>query len=513
MTRSGRGNQGSHRISFSLYNAVSAMGLTITNGLLTIVVTRFILSKFGSDFNGLNSTANQIVNVLLILEGGFTLASNVALFYPLTHNDYTQINSILSATKRKFEKIAAIFLSIGIVISVLYAFLVNSALPDELIATIISMAIIPAAFNLYYAATYRVLLQAQQKEYIVNIFTMITVIAGHLFNIILIQLGCAMWMIRFTTMVFALINSVLLGWYVKRKCKFIKLDVHPNEELIQGTNDVMAQKITGVIYESAPIIFLSISPVGGTILASVYAVYNSVFIMLKSLLHGVIDAPRHGFGQILSEREREDVWPIFYEYEYLSFLSVFVLLVTGGGLILPFVKLYTTGIMDAEYYDPMIAFLMVAISSFEMIHIPSGHLINMAGEFRISRNFQVISCVVLIASMLFGGYYFGVYGMLSAILMVASLLAILEMGYIHCFFFKNKIGWLFKILGPLFLSGAVLTYLESRINVQIVDYIAFIKNGMIFTIINLFIGMLIEFLAGHSQMLGVLKRLINIIRK
>ena len=75
----------------------------------------------------------------------------------------------------------------------------------------------------------------------------------------------------------------------------------------------MAQKITGVIYESAPIIFLSISPAGGTKLASVYAVYNSVFIMLKSLLHGVIDAPRHGFGQILSERDREEVWPVFNE--------------------------------------------------------------------------------------------------------------------------------------------------------------------------------------------------------
>ena len=111
-----------NRNSFSLLNAISAMCLTITNGLLTIVVTRFILARFGSDFNGLNSTANQIVNVLLILEGGFTLASNVALFYPLTHGDYKQVNGILSATKKKFKKIAVIFISIGTLISIVYAF-------------------------------------------------------------------------------------------------------------------------------------------------------------------------------------------------------------------------------------------------------------------------------------------------------------------------------------------------------------------------------------------------------
>ena len=59
-----------------MLNALSAIALTLVNGIFGIVVTRLVISRFGSDFNGLNSTANQIINVLLILEGGFTLASN-----------------------------------------------------------------------------------------------------------------------------------------------------------------------------------------------------------------------------------------------------------------------------------------------------------------------------------------------------------------------------------------------------------------------------------------------------
>ena len=62
----------------------------------------------------------------------------------------------------------------------------------------------------------------------------------------------------------------------------------------------MAQKITGALYSSWPMIFLTVSPSGGTIIASVYAVYNSVFMILKALLHGVIDAPRLGFGDMLA---------------------------------------------------------------------------------------------------------------------------------------------------------------------------------------------------------------------
>jgi hypothetical protein len=53
---------------------------------------------------------NQIVNVLLILEGGFTLASNVALFDPVSREDYLTSNGILSATRNKFKKIGALFL-------------------------------------------------------------------------------------------------------------------------------------------------------------------------------------------------------------------------------------------------------------------------------------------------------------------------------------------------------------------------------------------------------------------
>ena len=37
-----------------------------------------------------------------------------------------------------------------------------------------------------------------------------------------------------------------------------------------------------------------------------------------------------------------------------------------------------------NYYDAVIAVLMVSIAVIEMIHIPSGHLLNMAGKFKIS---------------------------------------------------------------------------------------------------------------------------------
>lgn len=497
----------------SLLNAITALGMTLVNGLLGIIVTRMVIEAFGSDFNGLNSTANQIVNVLLILEGGFTLASNVVLFTPVTRGDYAMVNGILAATRNKFRKIGLLFLGIGAAVAAVYALAANSALPDGFIATVILMTVIPGAFNLFYATTYRVLLQTQQKEYVINLITIATLGLGHVTNMVMITLGGPMWAVRFITMTFALINSLLIAGFVKRKTPHLDLKQAPRPEKIKGTNDVMIQKITGVIYNSAPIVFLSVSPSGGTVLASVYAVYNNVFLMLKSLLHGVIDAPRLSFGQLMTEKKKEDVWPVFAQYEYAAFLAVFVLLTTCSVLILPFIGLYTNGITDANYYDRAIALLMTGIATLELLHIPSGHIINMAGEFKVSRNIQVIACVTLVVGMAVGGSIWGVYGMLASILLVAALLCVLEMGYIHTRFFKRKLGQLARLLLPLMAAGIGLAALQMQIGLKMTGYLKFGIYGLVFMAVNLVAGILVSLVFCRRELRGLIQKFTNLLRK
>lgn len=497
----------------SLYNALAALGLTLVNGLLGIVVTKLVIAHFGSDFNGLNSTANQIVNILLVLEGGFTVASNVALFGPLTRQETETVNGILAATRQKFRKVGLLFLAAGVVIAAVYGLAAKSQLPWAFIFTLVVMTVVPAAFNLYFATTYRVLLQTQQKEYIISLFTVLTVGLGHLANMGMILLGGPMWMVRCNTMVSTLLCSLLIGWYAKRKNPFLNLKTPPQSQLIRGTGDVMAQKITGVIYQAAPMVFLTVSPTGGTVLASVYYVYNQVLLMLKTLLHSVIDAPRHSLGQLMTQRERKDVWPVFAQYEYVAFLAVFVILTTCGSLIMPFIKLYTADFADANYYDSTIALLMVITAVIEMIHIPSGHLLNMAGLFRVCRNIQVSSCLVLMASMAVGGMLWGVYGMLCAILLCAVLLAVLEMGYVHTRFFPGKLPALLLRLLPLLLSGCAVCWAQMQLLPPIESYLSFGFWGVVLMAGNSLAAAIVGFICNHKEFCALAKRAKTLLKR
>lgn len=506
----------SNRTKYSLLNAASAIALTLVNGLLGIIVTRLVLSYFGSDFNGLNSTANQIINVLLILEGGFTLASNVALFGALNNGDRLTSNAILKATKNKFERIAGLFFSIGLVIAFVYSIVARTALSRELVFTVIIMTVLPQAFNLYYTTTYRVLLQTQQKEYIISGFTALTIGLGHCVNIILIFQGGQMWMVRFVTMFFALVNCFLITGYTRNRNKFIDFSVNAKPELIKGTNDVMAQKITGVVYTSWPMVFLSISPSGGTMLASVYAVYNNVFVMIKSILHSAIDAPRLGFGQMLTEKRKEEVWSVFKQYEFITLVFTFIMLVTASALILPFITLYTRGVEDIVYYDKSIAILMILIGAVEMIHIPSGHIINMSGNFNISKKFQIIACILLIISMTIFGTTFGVYGMLFSLLAVALLLAILEIGFVHIRFFSGTLFVFIKMIVPFIIFGTIISAIELKLFSSIEKVVHLLFWGAVLMTVNMLIVFFISFIFQRKELFGVIKRgtvLLNNIKK
>lgn len=502
-----------NRNIYSLLNAFSAILLTLVNGLMGIVATRLILEHYGSDFNGLNSTANQVVHVLLIIEGGFTTASNVALFKPLVNGDYDTVNGILTATKKKFRKIGLLFFAVGTAVAIGFSLLANSSLEREFIATVIMMTMIPPAFNLFYATTYRVLLQTQQKEYVVSFTTALTIGLGHLANIIMITKGGPMWMVRVNTMTFSLLSYVIIVAVTKRKNTFLKLNATPRPELIKGTGDVMAQRITSVIYDSSPLIFLAISPTGGTVLASVYAVYNNVFSILKSLMRGAIDAPRLSIGQLLAQRKREDVWSVFAQYEYVAFFIVFVLLTTTSALIMPFVRLYTDGITDAAYLDPGIAVMMVMIVTAEMIHMPSSHILNMAGEFKISRNIQITTCIVLLVSMAVGGTIWGLYGMLASLLLVTLLLDLLEMIYVHTKFFQKKIPALLRLILPLLLIGAAVCYAEFKLIPEVTGYLQFILFGMLFVVINGVLAVVVSLIFNRKIFLSLFRRAINMVKR
>jgi hypothetical protein len=489
----------------SLLAAVSALALSLVNGLFALVVTKLVIVEYGSDFNGLNSTANQFISMLLIIEGGFTIATNVALFKPMASYDYYAINKILSATRKIFNKIGISFFLIGSGASIIYALIIKSDLSPTTSFLVFFMTIVSTSFNLFYATKYRILLQSENKEYILNSIQIVTLILSQLLILATIFANGHMLLIRFSTMVAAIINSLLIANITKKRYLSINFKEEPDYESISGTKDIFLQKITSMIYSTIPILF--ISGTVGTVFASVYVVYNNVFRLLKSVIYAFINAPKMGFGKLIAERESDYVLKVFLQYEFIVNYIMFTLLSTTAVLIMPFINLYTVGITDANYYNWIIALLLICITFFEIIHIPSGNIINMAGKFKVGRKIQTLASIVLVVVMIIGNLIMGFYGILLSVLVTAILLALLEILYIHSIYFAGAMFDFLKLLIPNLIVIIPIVLLEIKLLPQIHSYVDFFIAGIVLVILNAGILLVVNYFTNKNIMVDVIVRL------
>jgi len=192
---------------------------------------------------------------------------------------------------------------------------------------------------------------------------------------------------------------------------------------------------------------------------------------------------------------------------------VFTLLTTCSALILPFIGLYTDGITDANYYDVKIALLMTLIAALELMHIPSGHILNMAGLFKVSRNIQIISCGVLLVGLAIGGFLWGMYGMLGALIVVDLLLAILEMGYVHTRFFGAKLLSLAKLVLPLAVAGVAVCWAELKLALPINGYVSFFLYACVLAAVNFVIGLVIGLLFNRRELIALFVRIKRMLKR
>ena len=69
---------------------------------------------------------------------------------------------------------------------------------------------------------------------------------------------------------------------------------------------------------------------------------------------------------------------------------------------MPFIKIYTAGIEDANYIRPWLAILFVIVGVANTIRIPANTLVNAAGHFRETKNRAIMEALInLVVSLVF----------------------------------------------------------------------------------------------------------------
>ena len=438
---------------------------TIITSVFSLLITQKILTTLGSDYNGVNSTAAQIVTILGLIEGGFTLAAQVALYKPVAQEDKNRISQLVTYAAKKMRSYGMWTLAVGVIVSAAYACFVKSGLTYGTILSVMVLAVLGAAYNLGVVSQYRILFQVTQTEYkcgYVNIASQFLLY----FSICLV--------LRFTDDIIAVRTAYLLievfrgvGVTILAKKNFRDINYHACAGGIElkGTKEVFVAKITTLIYNSAPVLF--ISTFVGAASASVYALYLSITNIVLSLLTSVANAPTHGLGQLIAEgddeRKRGQLIGVYSEYELLMAMTNSFLCSVTFVMLTPFISLYTRGVTDISYVDEFYTIIMVLILLFQILHMPSGICINVAGKFKALRNIQIVASVFLLVTLVVGVIFGGLKGLLIAKLSTAIVLFVIEIVYNYIKVIRCSLMLFFRVMLTTCLPAVALCLIESNL--------------------------------------------------
>lgn len=396
----------SKKISLNLVLGISSEVLSIVLGIL---VPRFILTSYGSDVNGLLSSVTQIYSYIALLEAGIGTATVQALYKTVGTKDTAATNSVLAATNHYYHRTGILYLIAIILFSIIYPLIVSTEIPKVTIVLVIIFGGLGSVINYFFQGKYFLLLQAEGKNYIKTSLTMATNVFKNVAKIVFMSIGFDVVFVQAISMMISLIQMTYITWYIKKYYKWIDLSVKPNYKSISQSKNVLVHQISGLIYNNTDSITLTVFC--GLKTVSVYSMYTLLFGMISTALNTFSSSFIFSLGQMFNiDKERFKKFYDVYELYYMSL--VFALYSVAYFFILPFIKLYTSGVNDINYVDPILPLMFISTYLLSCGRSAANQAINFAGHFKKTQNRAIAEALINIVVSVIAVQFLGIYGVL-----------------------------------------------------------------------------------------------------
>lgn len=351
-----------------------------------IILPRFILQAYGSSINGMITSVNQFLTYLGLAEAGVATASVVALYTPLALGRKDEVNSILSAARKFYNRSGVLFLSLTAVLVFIYPFFISGQLDNSLVRWMIVVLAGSTLVDYFFLGKYRVLLMANQEGYVVALIQSVGTVANMVVSIGLIYAGASVLAVKAVATGVYVLRLFLVKAYAKKKYPDLDFHAQPAEGALKQKNAALFHQVVTIIVNNTDTTILTICLGSRSLLeVSVYGIYMLVVNAVNQLLTSFSNGLTAGFGEVIARREEETLKKSYSDYEYMFFLIFFVVVACMGVLLIPFISVYTIDMKDVQYVRPVIAVLFTLLVFLQNVRIPGLTIICAAGHYKETR--------------------------------------------------------------------------------------------------------------------------------
>lgn len=420
-----------------VYNTATSLLLQLVTVICGFITPRLFLSEYGSEVNGLVQSITQFLGVVSLLELGVGQVIQSALYKPIAKNDLSSINSVLSSGNKFFKRIAFILAIYIIVLIAVYPFISNNDFGWLYTATLILAIGIGSFAQYYFGIIDRIFLNADQKGYVHYTAQIITLILNTISCVILIKQGVSIQVVKLVTSLIFLVRPFVLRIYVNKKYN-VKRNVNYTDEPIKQKWNGIAQHVAGFIFNGTDNIILTLFSTLSNV--SIYSVYHLVVYGVHQIYQSATAGLHSMIGNLWAKKDVDKLNNIFGIIETsLHFSTVFLFTCTGV-LMLPFVRVYTDGVNDANYVQPLFSVLIVLAHGVQCIKTTYNMLILGAGHYKQVQKCHIITAVLNVLISVATVYWLGIVGVAVGTLIAATY----QMIWMAWYDSKNIIKWPFK---------------------------------------------------------------------
>lgn len=363
----------------TLLNMLSSILLQICTMISGFIIPRVILAYFGSDVNGLISSITQFLSYISLVEGGIGSVVLANLYKPLVEHDDNKLSSVVVTANRFYKQIGLIFISFSVVLSIAYPIIFDTGFSFGYVCSLTLILSISTTVQYIFSINLRTLLNADKRVYIVSFSQIVLTVFNILLTIITVYVYPDVHVVKLVLAIAYFLQPIYYGWYVKRHYH-INWRANVDNNLLKERWNGFAINFAAFVHNCTDIAVLTIFTDLKTV--SVYSVYSIVTTGIKQLINSLINGLNPVIGQAYARGDETELNLKLDLYEYIIMVLTCFLYTITALLITPFVQLYTHGITDAQYFQPLFGYLLVLSEAIYIVKYPHLHLAYSANKFK-----------------------------------------------------------------------------------------------------------------------------------
>lgn len=501
-----------NRTKLFALNTIASALQQIVMFVVGLIIPSICLKYYGSETNGLVSSITQFISYITLIEAGISASMVYYLYKPLSDNDDAKVSSIVSAARITYRKLGCAVVGLSFLLALGYALLsqVEGLSHFDLFLLVLAMGV-SGALEFFTMARYRVLFTADQCMYVLSFATIVGSVLNALVTIVAAVLGLSIVWLKFLAIFTVFARSVVLSAYFKKRYQNINVKAEPDYSSQNKRWDALFMQILWNLQSGAPVLIVTLFT--DFVKVSIYSTYNLVIYGINNLVSIFMSGLQAAFGEIMVSGDRELLRKTYNQFTFVFYSALTVIYAITFAMFMPFIKIYTAGLEDADVYMlPILGLLFCLNGLLFSIKTPQGMMVIAAGQYKETRTQTIIQAVILVAGgVLFTGIFkWGLYGVVLAAIFSNLYRAVDFVIYIEKYIVKGSLRQTLFNICSCFIVVAVVFLFFPYVQFGEANAVAWILNAIVVGIISVLIVLFMSLLFQRKNLIGAIKRVKSI---